>query len=377
MRRISWAAVVLLVGAAPIHAQSADSGAFVTRLGADTLAVERFVRTADSVWGEMVSRAPEIRRARYVAHLDRAGNVTAYELTFVNGGRVTATFQNDTVHLTMTVRDSTTHQAQSLSERGRVAGRYVVPLAEPAFGLHELAVVRAQSHSGTRVPFVWYYVGDGPDTGSVLARGDSAWITTPSDTIRLQVDAHGHIQSASDPGGTLQATVTRVAGWPDLDKTVAVAPLGALSPRATARGTIAGTNVVIDYGRPSRRGRVIFGNVIPFNTIWRTGANAATGFVIDRDLVLGTTSVPAGRYTLFSYITAKGWQLIVSKRTGEWGTEYDHSADLARISMRLDRNVTPPVDQFTISVQSDRIEMAWDTWKASVPVRAAQTTTGM
>jgi hypothetical protein len=140
--------------------------------------------------------------------------------------------------------------------------------------------------------------------------------------------------------------------------------------------TIGGAAVVIDYGRPTRRGRVIFGNVVPFNAVWRTGTNAATGFSTDHDLVLGSTTIPAGHYTLFSYITPKGWDLIVNKTVGEWGTDYDHRADLAKISMKVDRNASPPVDQFTIAVESDRIEMAWDTWKATLPVRAASTTTG-
>jgi hypothetical protein len=374
MRRIVWSSLVLTLSALPAHAQSADSGAFLTRLGVDTMAVERFVHTPDSVWGELVVRSPRTSRVRYVAHLDHAGNITAYELAG-GTGRLTATFQNDTVRATMPGPDSAVHQVWWLDQGP--TKRYAVPLAEPAYGLHELLVARAQAQPGKRLPFVWYYVGDFPDTGTIVARGDSAWIATPSDTIRMQVDAHGHIQSSSDPGGTLQANVTRISGWPNLDAMTAAAPLGNLSPRARVRGDIAGATLSIDYGRPSRRGRVIFGNVIPFNSVWRTGANAATGFTTSRDVMLGDRTVPAGNYTLFSYITPKGWDLVVSKKTGEWGTDYDRKDDLVRIPMRLDRNASPPVDQFTISVQSDRIEMAWDTWKATLLVRAAQGTTGM
>jgi len=86
--------------------------------------------------------------------------------------------------------------------------------------------------------------------------------------------------------------------------------------------------------------------------------------------------VPAGTYTLFSYVTPDGWQLVISKKTGEWGTEYDPTADLVRIPMTVDRSAMP-VEQFTVRLWTDRIEMAWDTWKATLPVRAATTTTGM
>jgi Protein of unknown function (DUF2911) len=358
--------LALLLGAAPLGAQAVDSGAFVTRLGKDTIAIERFVRTRDSVWGEVVTRAPRTTRARYVARLDRNGNITAYDYVPATGTPVNVTLKNDTVH--------TAKGATSLTVGGR-ANRYAVPLAEPTYGLHELLVVRALARPGVRVPFAWWYVGDGPDTGAVFAKQDSAWITTPTDTIRMHVDGRGRILSASDPGGTLQATVTRIA-WPDLDAKLAAAPLGNLSPRDTVRGTVGGGQVLIDYGRPSKRGRVVFGNVVGFNTIWRTGANEATTLVTDRDLVLGTAPVPAGTYTLFSYVTPDGWQLVVSKKTGEWGTDYDPTADLVRIPMTVDRNAAPPVERFTIQLWSDRIEMAWDTWKATLPVRAS-TTTGM
>jgi hypothetical protein len=124
-------------------------------------------------------------------------------------------------------------------------------------------------------------------------------------------------------------------------------------------------HVVVDYGRPSKRGRTIFGGVVPYNTIWRTGANAATGFKIDRDAMIGATKVPAGEYTLFSLPTADAWTLVVSKKTHEWGTEYDSTADLARIPMTMSAGA--PVEQFTINVDSQGVmSFAWDTRVGSV-----------
>lgn len=357
------------LGAAPAWGQKADSGAFVTRLGTDTIAVERFVRTADSVWGEVVVREPEAARERYVARLDKKGNVTTYDITGSHG-TIVAAFRRDSVMLLSRVDGNIGQKTQSIVN-GWKADRYVMPLTEPTYGLHQLLVMRAQAQTGKRVPFTWYYIGDFPDTGSVWARGDSAWIATPSDTIRMRVGAHGRIESSTDPGGTLQAEVTRLAAWPDLDAMATVKSLGTLSPRATVRGAVAGARIVIDYGRPSRRGRVIFGNVVPFNSVWRTGANAATTVAFDKDLVMGAVPVRAGTYTLFSFITPTGWDLIVNKRAGEWGTDYDPSADLARIPMELDRSASPAVEQFTIAVEGDGIVMAWDTWKAKLPVRAS------
>src|SRR5580704_1818688 len=104
-----------------------------------------------------------------------------------------------------------------------------------------------------------------------------------------------------------------------------------LSPRDTARATIGKAHVLVDYGRPSKRGRVIFGSLVPYGQVWRTGANAATTFVIDKDLTIGAQTVPAGTYTLYTLPSASNWLLIINKQTGQWGTEYDQSQDLVRI----------------------------------------------
>ena len=143
------------------------------------------------------------------------------------------------------------------------------------------------------------------------------------------------------------------------------------SPRDTAEATVGGARVMVDYGRPYKRGRQIFGGLVPLNQVWRTGANAATTLVTNRALRLGTTTVPAGTYTLYTIPTASGWTLIVNRQTGQWGTEYDEKQDLARIPMRAAR-VSAPVEQFTIAVEprgqaGGVLSMAWDTTRAELP----------
>jgi hypothetical protein len=149
------------------------------------------------------------------------------------------------------------------------------------------------------------------------------------------------------------------------------------SPRDTAMQMIGGTHVMVDYGRPSKRGREIFGGLVPHDRVWRTGANAATTFVTSRDLVIGGTPVPAGTYTLYTLPSAKGWKLIVNKQTGQWGTEYDQGQDLARIDMKVETASGPPVEQFTIDIEprgttGGTLRLSWDTTRASVPFTIKQ-----
>jgi len=151
-------------------------------------------------------------------------------------------------------------------------------------------------------------------------------------------------------------------------------PQRVLSPRDTARLTLAeGRQVMVDYGRPLMRGRRIMGELVPWGRPWRTGANAATTFVTDVDLQIGTTVVPRGTYTLYTLPSPNRWMLIVNRQTGQWGTQYEPARDLARIPMR--RTTLPrPVEQFTIDlqpVQPGRFEMvmSWENTRVSVPVR--------
>lgn len=121
-----------------------------------------------------------------------------------------------------------------------------------------------------------------------------------------------------------------------------------LSPPGTVTFTFAdGKTVTIDYSRPSMRGRKIFGGLVPYGQVWRTGANSATSLKTNVNLTIGGASVPAGSYTLYSIPSEKGWKLIINKETGQWGTEYNEKDDLARVDMKVSKDAEP-VEQFTI-----------------------------
>src|SRR5688572_25540552 len=145
-----------------------------------------------------------------------------------------------------------------------------------------------------------------------------------------------------------------------------------LSPRDTAAQTIGSAQLVVDYGRPSKRRRQIFGSLVPYDALWRTGANEATHFRTDRDLAIGTMRVPSGTYTLWTIPARDGWTLIVNRQTGQWGTDYDKTQDVGRTQMKV-ATLREPVEQFTIVIEptgngSGVLVMRWDTTQASVPI---------
>src|SRR3982751_6274293 len=93
------------------------------------------------------------------------------------------------------------------------------------------------------------------------------------------------------------------------------------SPPASAECKFSdGKTVKIDYSSPRAKGRKVFGDLVPYGKIWRTGANESTTFVTNSDIVVGGQNVPAGNYTIFTVPEADKWTLVISKKTGEWGT---------------------------------------------------------
>jgi hypothetical protein len=101
------------------------------------------------------------------------------------------------------------------------------------------------------------------------------------------------------------------------------------------------SRIAIAYGQPHARGRRIEGGLIPLDTVWRFGANTVTTLHSDVDFTLDTLRVPRGDYGLFVLYTARGWQLIVNRRTGSWGTEYDPSLDVGRVALTARKRVEP------------------------------------
>lgn len=146
------------------------------------------------------------------------------------------------------------------------------------------------------------------------------------------------------------------------------------SPPGTAEVTLKGKKITIEYSRPSLKGRKVGQELAPYGKVWRTGANEATSFTTEIDLNIGGVKVPAGKYTLYSLPSEGTWKLIINKQTGQWGTQYNESQDLARIDMKKS-SLPQPVEQFTISFDKKGentadLNLDWEKTRVSVTVKA-------
>lgn len=135
-----------------------------------------------------------------------------------------------------------------------------------------------------------------------------------------------------------------------------------------------GHSITTDYSSPRMKGRKIFGGLVPYGEVWRTGANEATTFVTTGEVEVGGKTVPAGSYTIFTVPDATKWTLIINKKTGEWGIPYKYESDeLARVDMKVSK-LSSPLEDFTISYHKSNnacvMNVEWDTTRASVDISA-------
>ncbi|MBW3552700.1 MAG: membrane dipeptidase, partial [Gemmatimonadetes bacterium] len=377
-RPASTATIAGLDGAIP-----AGSGAFVTLLGEDTLALERFRYTPTTVEAEVLLRVPETTLTVYEGELDLGGRLRSltasrYDAAGPAPGRGVQP-QSRTVwrfgDASVTVTRSRPGTAEPDETTVIDATNGVVPFLDMVHWPYELGIMRMVSEvqvgelpmlTGQRVqPFVVSREGAGRMTIRHPLRG----------TMDVEVDDRGRIRMLDAANTTRKLVVHRVEDLRLLDlgrefaaRDARGGGIGALSGRDEAEGRIGRANIVVDYGVPKKRGREIFGALVPYGEVWRTGANRATHLVTDRDLVIGGTRVPAGTYTLFTIPGPDRWTLIVNRRTEIGGTSHDPAADLARIPMEA-RSLPETVEDFTVVVDpAGFLRLRWDRTEAVVGV---------
>ena len=389
---VRLAAVLFL---APVVAAAQSPSYIITRLGTDTVAVERYTRSASKLEGDLVLRYPRVRTLHYLADLAPNGAIKSITTTVVRAAaapgapptlRMVTNF-GDTVAVIETMRNGQRDTAASGRRTYRGGVSPFIGTEPTSYGIYE-QLLSAAKLGRDSVSYVLVAPGSDPSPSLILRRrgADSvAFISTffPGWIEVARVDSRGRILGVDATPTTIKTIAQSV---PNLDVDALVKSwaaveaahggmMGQMSPPDTVRSAVGGANVTVAYSRPLKRGRVIFGNVVPLNQVWRTGANAATMFTTDKDLVFGTTTIPAGKYTLWTVPTQNGAQLIFNSETGQWGTDYHSDKDFARVNL-TQAVASPAVEEFVIGVQPQApggvLSFAWDDRRWTVPFTVKQ-----
>lgn len=381
--------------------QPTERYGFITRLGNDTISVENVVRRGNRLVIDAADRFPRVRQRHADVTLAPDAGLrrlvmditTPSEPANERTRHVVADVTRDSV--LMTKRDGAAYTRWAFAH----GAEPVVAHVPQMYSLYELYFAAALSRpslsttpAGDTVPLRQFYV-DREFDRFPLARatvrrlpGNKAevWHDWLAGVGVASLDASHRLLTYSGARTTYKVDVTRT------DQVMNVQAIGAqfaalesknggakqLSVRDTTRASIGAATFAVDYGRPLARGRKLLGDVVPFDYVWRTGANAATQFTTTSAITLAGLSVPAGTYTLWSVPHANGVaDLIVNKQNGQWGTEYDGKRDLGVAHLQTETTRTP-VEQFTISIvgvddHRGTLAIEWGPFRWTAPIVVA------
>ena len=382
--------LLVLLCALPLSL-GAQSYGFVTRLGRDTVALERVVRTSQEIVGDAIERYPQVVIRHYDAFLNPDGTVRRFAVDnrYANPlpGQLAAQsfivdFSSDSIYITIKRGDSSRAVAVP------VAGKFVMPWMLATYGTYEQLLLAALRKPGDSVEVGLYTPGQRSLSSTTVyrMRGDSVAMTFFGLPIYARVDrTAGRMLALSGEHTTDKVVVVRVNTPPNLGSIIArfsaaeksAGVARSMSRHDTVRATIGVAEMRVDYGRPLLRGRKALGNptLVPFDSVWRTGADAATQFVTTASVSLGGVELTPGVYTLWTIPEARGATLIVNRQHGQWGTEFDPAQDVGRGALKTE-TLPAAVEQFTIRIvpitaTTGSLIMEWDRfrWTAAITVR--------
>jgi len=380
------------------HTPAAEHYGFLTMLGNDTISVESVTRQGNTLTSDEVDRFPRVTIRDTTVDLNDDGSIrhlvmdihTPSEPTGQRDRKVVADVANNKVHLSKT--DSTGTVNRDFATDGSIVVAHVPQM----YSLYELYFVAAMkqaaaSKSNNPIQMRQFYIDrefDKFPLGHATVKpleGGKADITHDwlSGTGEATMDSGYHMLSYSGDRTTYKVQVKRLVTPPAIKdiadqfemKESKAGNVRSLSVRDTTRAQIGNAMFLVDYSRPLLRGRTLLGDVIPYDYVWRTGANAATQFTTSAPIKLAGMDVPAGTYTLWTVPHKNGVDLIVNKQHGQWGTSYNHSLDLGTAKM-ITEVASIPVEAFTISIISNnnhngKLVMEWGSfkWIAAIEVR--------
>jgi hypothetical protein len=392
MKNAVTRAVAVLALVAPLGL-NAQTRVFILKLGSDTIGLERVVRSGNKVDGVIVRHLPANAMVKYAYVLGKDGHVESYEQgTYrADGTPMPANAQTGAaaVGLKMTfVRDTVIRDVpangQSVIRRTAVP-KGTLPAVGGSWFANELQVAAARKDGKANV------IGFGAAANSATSPDirilgpDTAEIVNQGFRVGVKTDRSGRIVHGDQSLTTqkVDVTVTKdvdvvalATAWASKDVAgQAAAPTNTPDSVIAAVGN---AHVRILYSRPARRGRELWGKLVPFDTTWRLGADFATQLKTDADLNIGGTKVAAGTYTLWLLPSQGQSFLLVNTKLLDprdttrrlWGTEWDPAYDIAKIPVQKHMNLPTDDERFHLFIDNGMLMMHWGNSGYGVTIKA-------
>lgn len=355
--------------------RNSNTNHFVTLLGNDTLAVEQFVKSDQGMTARVLLRSPKTIYFEYVLTQNAEGAMTS--MTRYSQDPKQA-FTNEGKTITQEIKvvgDSLISETTNAEGTGRTAvlnKAGTLPFIDMVHWPFELAFNAAAMNTSDSIHQMLFTGRGISDFIIHKVDADSMTLRHPSRGVMgVTVDQEGNLIQLDAALTTRKLIVNRV-GELDFENIVkdfaekdkGGSPLsGELSGGVEDQFSFAGTEFNVTYGSPKKRGRHIFGGIVAYGSLWRTGANRATHFSTSRNLKIGNLEIPAGEYTLFTIPEKDGGLLIINKQTGQNGQSYDQSRDLGQVPMTV-TSKSDVTEDFTIKVVENAgggtLQLIWD-----------------
>ncbi|WP_268122129.1 DUF2911 domain-containing protein [Roseivirga pacifica] len=348
---------------------------FVTKLGNDTLAIERINYGNNSISADVLLRSPNISLTSYQLAWNENNqliSMRAEDVTDLGGfGKGTGTVtqriaeNGDSLAITATFRGN--EMTYNLANDQKL-----LPFIDMVHWPFDIALQRAHA---SKSDSTHQYLISGRRASDFIIHntaGNDFTLRHPSRGVMLvKTNDKGQL-TWLDAKNTTRKLIVERTNTLNFDELVAHyvvhdkenSPFGTLSPAQEGEFSFKGSDFKVTYGSPLKRGRDIYGGIVSYGNRWRTGANRATHFSTSKPIQINGNTVPAGEYTLFTIPEEDGGTLIINKQTGQNGQSYDESRDLMRVPMSR-KSQDDVTESFTIEVveteKGGQLQLTWDT----------------
>ncbi len=359
-----------------LFGQQSYTASFVAKLGTDTVIVETYNMLPNHLYGRAFLRYPEDKIGIYDFHFYPDGSIKHYSMSFMKPDSSYITIsgteglhcENDTCSWFASWKGN---EHEYINKRPSNHMDFVGGWT-PTLALIEWNCMRLLKSGKRSLPLTMIndYIGI-KEVG--ITKGNKDTLIFGGNFLeyaKIKVTDEGRILAYDGTGTPWNYLVTKLEPL-DVDEMARrmskKTKIGIPSPGASVNFLIAGDTIDLNYGRPFKGGRNIFGGIVPYDSIWRTGANGPTRLSLPYNVKFGKTKIPKGDYALYTIPRRNGWTLIFNTDLETWPTEPNRSKDFASIPLQI-RKPEKQTDQFTIEIIPDKnggtIKFIWDETEA-------------
>ena len=356
---------------------SSNQGHLIVLLGQDTVGVEQFQINGNEILIETIRRVNKIIRQKARITYREDGTIQRMETLEFNA--------SDSLimeHIVKSEGDKLYHEnnRNGKSNTWVQSGRPHLPAAQiPFFATYEKFI---QIYEKSPEATFRFEAGNEQLIVKKTGENDYELTTEVFRTLRIKSNQDKEFLALNSRGTGLMSYEARRV---DMQVYEAIAErwwnnpstktISTVSPRIKESFNIHGTEIKVNYSQTSKRGRLIFGGLVPFGKVWRTGSNMATHINFKSDVVFGGKTIEKGRYTLYTIPQKDEWLFLLNKQTGQWGAFYDESQEALRLPMKTNNS---HVESERLLIEVEEIEkggeiiIKWDHVKASIPFQISQ-----